>query len=105
MWRRAFTHLVSVVGIVLMAAWLVASIALTVWIGRTTGIELRRKGAVGAWMLIFLTPIGIYVAIDEFVVRPWRYGPPEPGRRKRGAIDSAELRLLDDRLRKPGGGA
>jgi hypothetical protein len=48
------------------------------------GVPVHRKGAAALCMLIYLIPIGVFVAIDEFVVRPIRFGPPAPGRRRRG---------------------
>lgn len=83
MLRRAFGRLLSAVSILFLVAWLVCSIAIAVWVARASGIEIRRKGAVGLVMLIFLVPIGVCVALDELILRRIRYGPPAPGRRKR----------------------
>lgn len=81
MLRRAVRGIFSAVSLVLMLAWLAGSIALAIWVFRATGIPAGRKGGFGLWMVIFLVPLGLCVALDEFVVRRIRYGPPVPGRR------------------------
>jgi hypothetical protein len=84
MLERLHEWLRSGLAILLLGAWLVCAIAVATWVVGVTDIELRRKGAVGLVVLIFLAPIGIGVAVDEFVIRRIRYGPSVPGRRKRG---------------------
>lgn len=84
----------------LTLAWLVCAFGIAVWVVDVTGIEVRRKGAAGLVLLIFLVPIGVVVALDEFVIRRIRYGPPNPGRHKRGDLDPDRLRALDLRLRR-----
>lgn len=83
MLERVRERLLSGVAILLIVGWLLCAIAIAIWVVGATGIEVRRKGAVGLVILIFLVPIGIAVAVDEFVIRRIRYGPPVPGRRKR----------------------
>lgn len=83
MWERVQDRLLSGVAVVLIVAWLAGAVVITAWLVRTTGIDVRRKDAVGLFMLIYLVPIGLVVAVDEFVIRRIRYGPPPPGRRKR----------------------
>lgn len=83
MWKQVQNRLLSGIGVLLMVAWLAGAIAITICVVRATGIDVRRKGALGLVTLIYLVPIGLAVAVDEFIVRRVKYGPPVPGRRKR----------------------
>jgi hypothetical protein len=87
MWKRVRERLLSGVAILLMVAWLACTVGIAIWVVRVTGIDVQRKSAVGLVVLIYLVPIGAVVAVDEFVIRRIRYGPPGPGRRKRGTLD------------------
>ncbi|KAA1417070.1 hypothetical protein F0U44_18025 [Nocardioides humilatus] len=83
MWKQVPARLQSGIWVLLLVAWLAGAIAITVWVVQATGIEVRRKGAVGLVALIYVLPIGVAVAVDELVIRRIKYGPPVPGRRKR----------------------
>ena len=100
MWKRVRERLLSGVAILLLVAWLACAVGIAMWVAQVTGIDVGRKGAVGLLVVIYLVPIGAVVAVDEFVVRRIRYGPPLPGRRKRGALDPDQLRDLDQRLKR-----
>lgn len=100
MWKRVRERLLSGAAILLLAAWLACAVGIAIWVVSVTGIDVQRKGAVGLVVLIYLVPIGVWVAVDEFVIRRIKYGPPVPGRRKRGTLDPDELRSLDQHLRR-----
>jgi hypothetical protein len=100
MWKQVGDRLLSGVAILLMLAWLACAVGIAVWVVSETGIEVRRKGAVGLVLMIYLAPIGVVVALDEFVIRRIRYGPPAPGRHERGALYPDQLRTLDQRLQR-----
>ena len=100
MWKRLREQFLSGFAIMLTTGWFACAILLAIWVVHVTGIEVRRKGFGGLVLMIFLVPVGIVVAIDEFVARPIKYGPPAPGRRKRGRADPDELLILDQRLRR-----
>ena len=100
MWKRARERLLSGVALVLVFAWLACSVGIAIWFSEVSGIEFRRKGAIGLVLLIGLVPIGVLTAIDEFIIRRIRYGPPAPGRHKRDDLNLEEVRALDQRLRR-----
>ena len=100
MWKRVRERLLSGLGILLMLAWLGGAVAIAVWLVGETGIEVRRKGAVGLVVMIYLVPIGVAVALDEFVIRRVKYGPPEPGRHVSGALYPDQLHALNERLKR-----
>jgi len=100
MWQRVRERLVSGAAILLLVAWLACAVGIAIWVVNVTGIDVRRKGAVGLGVLIFLVPIGVWVAADEFVIRRIRYGPPVPGLRRRGTLNPDELRRLDENLKR-----
>lgn len=104
MWKRVRQRLLSGAAILLLVTWLACAVGIAIWVVRMTDIDVRLRGAVGLVVLIYLVPIGVVVAVDEFVIRRIRYGPPVPGRRKRGALDPDQLRTLDQRLRRRTGG-
>jgi hypothetical protein len=82
MLRRALRGVLSAASLALILAWFAGSIALAIWVFRVTGIPAGRKAGFGLWMMIYLVPIGLFVAFDEFLLRRIRYGPPTLGRRK-----------------------
>lgn len=100
MWKRLSRRLLSGFVILLMAGWFVCAILIAMGVVRSSDLEVRGKGFGGLVLVIFLVPVGIMVAIDEFVVRRIKYGPPTPGRRKRGRLDTDELLMLDERLKR-----
>lgn len=100
MWQRVRGRLLSGSAMLLMIAWLVCAVVIAAWVAGATGFELGRKGRGGLVLLIFLAPIGVVVAFDEFIIRRIRYGPPAPGRRKRGDLDLDQMRELDQRLKR-----
>jgi hypothetical protein len=103
MWIRVRERLLSGVAILLMLVWLAGAVGIVVWLVGATGLEVRRKGALGLVLLIYFVPIGVTVALDEFVLRRIRYGPPVPGRHKRGTLDPDQLNALDQRLKQRSG--
>ena len=100
MWKRLWERLLSGFGILLMGGWFVCAILITIWVVQIAGVEARPKGFAGLALMIFLVPIGIVVAVDEFVIRRIKYGPPAPGRRRRGHLNPEELLSLDERLKR-----
>jgi hypothetical protein len=67
----------------LIFAWLACALVIAVWVVGVTGIDAPQRVGLGLATLICLGPVGVVVALDEFVIRRIRYGPPVPGRRKR----------------------
>lgn len=104
MWKRLRERLLSGVAVLLMFGWLACAAGITIWVVDVSGLESRGKGVVGLWVLISLVPIGVVTALDEFVIRRIKYGPPTPGRRKKGVLDADQLRTLDQRLKRRAGG-
>jgi hypothetical protein len=100
MWKRVRERLLSGAATLLIVAWLGCAVGIAIWVVRVTGIEVRRKSAVGLVVMIFLVPFGVVIALDEFVIRRIRYGPPAPGRHERGALYPDQLRTLDQRLKR-----
>jgi hypothetical protein len=100
MWKQVRERLLSGVAILLMLAWLACAVGIAMWVVSVTGLEVRRKGAIGLVLLIYLVPIGVVVALDEFVIRRIRYGPRVPGRHTRGTLDPDQLHTLDHRLKR-----
>jgi hypothetical protein len=76
MWKQLREGLLSGVAMLLILGWLPCAVAIALWVVNETGIQVRPKGAEGLGALIYLLPIGVAVAVDEFVVRRIRYGPP-----------------------------
>jgi len=100
MWERENARLSSAASIFLLVAWAACATGIAIWVVDVTDIDVRRKGAVSLVVLIWLVPMGVWVAVDELVSRRMRYGPPVPGRRKRGTLDADQLRSLDQDLKR-----
>jgi len=103
MWRQVRDRLLSGVAISFEVAWLLCAVGIAVWVVGVTGMDAERRGVIGLATLIWLVPVGLVVALDEFVIRRIRYGPPLPGRHKRGPVDPDQVRSLDQRLTRPSG--
>lgn len=80
--RRLLHLLNGAVLLTALAGWLVFTIWLVVR-AVDGGILEPRKGVVGVGFLIFITPVAIGVALDEFVIQRLRNGPPARGRHQR----------------------
>ena len=97
-WKQVRDRLLSGGAILLLLAWLVCAAGIVTRVVSVTGLEVRRKGAIGLALLVYLVPIGVVVALDEFVIRRIRYGLPAPARHKRGTLDPDQVHTLDQRL-------
>ena len=98
MWTRLRERLFSAVGVVVLIVWFIASTAIATG---PLGLEADRSN-LGIVMLIFLAPAAGVVVIQELVHRI-RFGPIQPGRHSRGALDLDVLSDLDKGLKRGDG--
>lgn len=79
MWGRVRARLLSVGGVILTLAWLLAATAIA---AGPLGVEPQRTNL---WVvgLIFLAPVAVTIIAEELVHRI-RHGPQAPGRHLRG---------------------
>jgi hypothetical protein len=92
MWKQVSERLLSGMAISFELAWFVCAVGTATWILGVTGTNVGPWAYVGIFTLIWLLPIGVVVAFDEFVVRRIRYGARLSGRHKRGPVDPNQVR-------------